>query len=440
MNKEKWFEKALAEGFESFEIYQDMTEERSFTWFEGQLDTYVVSHVLGTAFRGVTGGKMVNASSEDTGDSQMDDIISSMKQQASMISSEDKARLRRPEQIEPKEKKQPASFDAAKIREFLKKAEEKILAYDERIFQVTDLEYEENRQKRTIVNTYGMDLADEAGINVLVAGAAAKQGEEVRNAYEFEPVENPDTFDLDAFVSKLADKVTGRLGAGIPESGNVSVLIDREAMTSLFRAFSPMFCGDQIRKGISPLSDRLNEKVFSDLITIIDDPACQQAYTNCQFDDEGCPVKRKTVVDHGVFRTILHSTASADAMNCESSGNGFRRSYDSPVDSVPRNFWIEPGEKTPQELMKEMGDGIMITEFAGLHAGLRQVTGDFSLQCGGYRIKDGKRAEGLTLFTAAGNFLELLSDVKAVANDLEWGVSSTVTPSILVGSLAVSGR
>ena len=124
MNKEKWFEKALAEGFESFEIYQDMTEERRFTWFEGQLDTYVVSHVLGTAFRGVTGGRMVNASSEDTGDGQMDDIISSMKQQAAMISSEDKARLRRPEEIEPKERKQPASFDAAKIREFLKKAEE----------------------------------------------------------------------------------------------------------------------------------------------------------------------------------------------------------------------------------------------------------------------------------------------------------------------------
>ena len=55
-------------------------------------------------------------------------------------------------------------------------------------------------------------------------------------------------------------------------------------------------------------------------------------------------------------------------------------------------------------------------------------------------IEGAKRAEGLTLFTAAGNFLELLSDVKAVANDLEWGVSSTVTPSILVGSLAVSGR
>lgn len=440
MDKKKWFAKAEAEGFESFEIYQDMSEERRFTWFEGELDTYVVSHVLGTGFRGVTGGKMVNASSEDTGDGQMDDIISSMKRQASMISSDDPARLRQPEEIDVQKACLPASFDAARIREFLKKTEEKILAFDERIFQVTDLEYEESRGRRTIVNSYGMDLCDESGINVLVAGAAAKQGDEIRTAYEFEPVADPDTFDLDAFVSKLADKVTGRLGAEIPESGNVSVLIDREAMTSLLRAFSPMFCGEQIRKGISPLSGRLNTKIFSDLITITDDPACEQAYTKWQFDDEGCPVKRKAVVDHGVFRTILHSTASAQAMQCESSGNGFRRSYDSPIDTLPRNFWIEPGEKSPEELMAEMKDGILITEFAGLHAGLDHVTGDFSLQCGGFRIKDGIRAEGLTLFTAAGNILTLLSDVKAVGNDLKWGVSSIVTPSILVGSLAVSGK
>ena len=48
--------------------------------------------------------------------------------------------------------------------------------------------------------------------------------------------------------------------------------------------------------------------------------------------------------------------ASADAMNCESSGNGFRRSYDSPVDSVPRNFWIDPGEKTPEEVAIEKAE------------------------------------------------------------------------------------
>ena len=89
MNKEKWFAAAKEAGFENFEIFQELNEERTFTWFEGELDTYVTSHVLGTAFRGMYEGKMVNASSEDTSDDQMDDVLSSMKTQAAMITSED---------------------------------------------------------------------------------------------------------------------------------------------------------------------------------------------------------------------------------------------------------------------------------------------------------------------------------------------------------------
>ena len=97
MNNEKWFAAAKNAGFESFEIYQQLSEERKFTWFEGTLDTYVTSHVLGTAFRGIYDGKMVNASSEDTSDDQMDDILDSLKSQAEMITSTEKDMIRRPD-------------------------------------------------------------------------------------------------------------------------------------------------------------------------------------------------------------------------------------------------------------------------------------------------------------------------------------------------------
>jgi PmbA protein len=440
MDKNRWFEKAAQEGFESFEIYQLLSEERKFTWFEGTLDTYVVSHVLGTSFRGVIDEKLVNASSEDTGDEQMDEVLSSMKSQAAMITSDVRAALTKPQEISSAEKKKPASFHADEIRSFLKRTEEKILAYDERIFQVGDLEYEEGRERRTIVNSLGLDVCDTSGINVLVASAAARQGEEIRTHYEFEAVEDIHTFDLDEFVRTLCEGLLSQLGAVTPDSGTVPVIIDRKALTSLIRAFSPMFCGESVRKGISPLCGKTGTKVFSGRITIIDDPACSEALQQWPFDDEGCPAKRKLVVDHGVLKTILHSKASASAMNTESTGNGFRSSYSAPVDAAPRNFWIEPGEKTQEELMAEMGEGILITGFAGLHAGLDHVSGDFSLQCSGFAVRDGKKAEGLTLFTAAGNILTLLSSVQAVGSDLKRGLSSTVAPSVWFESLAISGK
>jgi PmbA protein len=260
MDKNRWFACAKEAGFESFEIYQLLNEERSFTWFEGELDSYVTSHVLGTAFRGVIDSKMVNASSEDTSDDQMEDVIASMKQQAQMISNEEKADLRKPEEIKQEDKQIPVSANADVIRALLGETEKKILAFDERIFQVTDLVYEESRTIRTIVNTYGMDLKEVSGINVLVAGAAAKENEEIRNHYEFEPVDDAASFDSDDFVKQLCEKTVGKLGASTPASGEYPVIIERGAFTQLFGAYSSMFCGDAFRKGISPLCGKLNEK------------------------------------------------------------------------------------------------------------------------------------------------------------------------------------
>ena len=440
MNKEKWFAAAKEAGFENFEIFQELNEERTFTWFEGELDTYVTSHVLGTAFRGMYEGKMVNASSEDTSDDQMDDVLSSMKTQAAMITSEDAEMPRGKEEINALEKKEFVHFDANDIKALLKKTEEKIFAFDKRIFQVNHLTFQESTSKRTIANTLGVDLEEESGVHVLVAGAAAKEGDEIRTGFEMEKADDLSALDLDEFIKRLGEDVLSQLNASIPSSGTYPVIIEKGALTQLFAAFADMFSGEQIHKGISPLRDSLNKQVFSDKITIVDDPACEDAALRCAFDDEGCPTRRKTLVENGVFKEMLHSTKSALAMNTESSGNGFRASYDSPIGVRPRNCMIVPGEKDLDGLMAEMKEGILITDFAGLHAGLNHVTGDFSLQSSGYLIKDGKKAGGLTLMTAAGNFLDLLSNVREVGSDLKWGIRSIVTPSILFDSVSISGK
>ena len=41
MNKQKWIEYALQEGFSDFEIYQSLSSEKKVTWYEGQMDTFV---------------------------------------------------------------------------------------------------------------------------------------------------------------------------------------------------------------------------------------------------------------------------------------------------------------------------------------------------------------------------------------------------------------
>jgi len=82
----------------------------------------------------------------------------------------------------------------------------------------------------------------------------------------------------------------------------------------------------------------------------------------------------------------------------------------------------------------------VVTDLAGLHAGLDSVTGDFSLQCQGYLVKNGRKDRSVNLITIAGNYLDLMKQVTAVGNDLEWKTHTCASPSIAFAELAVSGE
>ncbi|MBR2990331.1 MAG: TldD/PmbA family protein, partial [Solobacterium sp.] len=277
-------------------------------------------------------------------------------------------------------------------------------------------------------------------IQILTCGAAARNGSDIKNEYRSEIVEDIRTFDRDAFVEKLCTAVLNKLNASSMPSGTYPVIFESSAMTALFTAFSSMFSGELIAKGISPLRDQAGKQVFSEKITITDDPLRPEAAIIFPFDDEGCPTSAKTIVDHGVLKTILHDTRSASGMNTESTGNGFRGSYASPVEVTPVNCCIEPGDQTLDELCADMRDGLVITSLAGLHAGVNPVTTDFSLQCSGYTVKDGVRDHSVTLITVAGNFIELLKQVASVGNDLDWQYSTIAAPSIAFQGVAISGE
>ena len=59
-----------------------------------------------------------------------------------------------------------------------------------------------------------------------------------------------------------------------------------------------------------------------------------------------------------------------------------------------------------------MGDGLLLTSLMGLHAGTNAVSGDFSLSAEGFRIKGGRIDTPVEQITVAGNFYQLLAEVK----------------------------
>lgn len=440
MNKQKWMQTALDMGMEGLEITTARSVSRELTWFEGKMDTFVNSRILYTSLRALVDGKIVSLSIEKVDDDKMMETLGQLKDTAKYVSDSEKdifVGVMETEEVHSDRKW--VEPDASRIQEFLADLEKRLLAADPRVKMVNQLGFESGRNESELTNTLGVNVQDGYEMQTVVADITMVEGEDLRDGYLVRPVYDLETFDVEGFVDELIAKVASTLNAKSCSARTCPVIFEKEAMSTLLSCFAGMFSGDLIYKGISPISNRLNEKVFSDQITIIDDPRNLDAIHMQNYDDEGHPTYTKTLIDKGVFKTILHNTRSAIKMNAESTGNGFKSGAGATGVS-PMNLYIQNGDQSFEKLLKEMDNGVVITDLQGMHAGVDFVSGNFSLQAKGYLVENGQKVRPLTLITVAGNFFDLLSDVWAVGDDLEWQLRSITSPSILFRKAAIGGN
>lgn len=441
MNKEAWIQSALNKGIEEFEIYQSEQKGRSITWFEGQMEALTTHNVLGTAIRGIYQGNMAHMALEKVEDEKMDTILDSLIEQAQNVTSTDVAQLRKPEKYEEvSTHKLWVEPSVEQIKETLLDLEKKIAAYDERVIQVASLGWEQSSGTRSIMNSLGLQVEDHDCVQYLVASVVVAENGVVKDDYKIEVIENLAFFDQDAFVKDLCEKALFKLNARSMPSCQLPVIFSKEAMTPLFNAFMGLFNGDLIYKGISPIKDRLNEAIFSNKITIIDNPKNTDCLSIANFDDEGCPTQRTVLVHDGIFTNMLLDTKSANRLHLESTGNGFKSGYASNVSVQPMNCNIQKGTKSLEKMCQEMKDGLVIDNLQGLHCGIDFVSTNFSLQCSGYLVKDGKKDQAIHLITVADSFLNLMNKVVDVGNDLDWQYHQVASPSIRFSECAISGE
>ena len=107
---------------------------------------------------------------------------------------------------------------------------------------------------------------------------------------------------------------------------------------------------------------------------------------------------------------------------------------------APSNLYIVPGKESPDALLAKMGDGLLVTEVSGLHAGANAISGDFSLLARGWEVRGGKTVRAVEQFTVAGNFYKLMEDITAIADDLLFEGSPIGSPSVMVKRLSVAGE
>ena len=442
---EKLVKAGMEYGFEECEASFAQDSSMSIDILKGEVSSYENSVTSTLSFRGLKNGQMGYCSTNILNDDSIDFLLKSAMENCEVLNDED------PQFIYCDENNKDLYFSQiteAFAKNTYKKFEDlglglekAILALDERIDAVDILSINCGTGPFLIINSKGLhSYRDTDGISLFASGRAIDADGSVKSGGHYWIGKDIDDFDQEKFLKKFKENLIGKMGAKSVKAGSYKTILRNEAFQQFFMVFFGNFLATTMQRGLSLLADKEGTKIASDALTVKECPMLEKALTKIPFDDEGVLTTEKAIIDKGTFATALYDLKSANKAGRESTGNGFRAG--SAVSEMPTNLVVEAGEKTLEGLMEEVGEGIMLTDLSGLHAGVNAISGDFSLLCEGYLIEGGKKGRPVEQITVAGNFYDVIKSIKSVGNDiinLPSGEAEFFTPSVYVGELAISG-
>lgn len=233
-----------------------------------------------------------------------------------------------------------------------------------------------------------------------------------------------------------ARRTLRRLGARKVPTCRVPVILEPQVARAWLSEICEAVNGDSIYRGASFLAGKLGEKIAGENVTISDDGAMRGGLGSAPFDGEGVPTRRTTVVERGVLKSYLLNSYAARKLGLKTTGNAARGLAGNPGIS-PGNFFLEPGTRSPEQLLGDVREGLFVTEFLGF--GVNLVTGDFSRGASGVWIVNGELTYPVEEITVAGNLKDMLLNIGEIASDLEFR-GAVASPTIRIDGLTVAGE
>jgi len=175
--------------------------------------------------------------------------------------------------------------------------------------------------------------------------------------------------------------------------------------------------GDFNRKGSSAFCGRIGERVASAGVTVVDDGTLPARRGSLNIDDEGNPTQRTTLIENGILRGYLHDSLNARLTGVPGTGNGRRESFAHTVLPRMTNTYMLAGERTPEEIIGSVAQGIYAVNFGGGQVDI--TNGKFVFAATeAYRIENGRVTYPVKGATLIGNGPDCLTRVAMVGNDL----------------------
>ena len=334
------------------------------------------------------------------------------------------------------------SLPSSERIEWARRAEAAALAADPRIANSNGASFDAATGSKVLVNSRGFAgsyRTSYAGISVsplaVDANGAMQRDAWWSSARRMADLESPESVGREA-----ARRALRRLGARRVPTQQAPIVFAPEIARSLIGSIFEAASGDVIWRGASFLAGKLEQTIAAPAVTVLDDntmllPSGVGGFGTSPFDGEGLPSRRTVVVQDGILRSYLLNTYTARKLGMQSTHNASRGLAGTPGIGCG-NLYLHPGKQTPEEMIAEVQSGLYVTSLMGF--GTNIVTGDYSRGATGLWIENGQLTHAVEEVTIAGNLKEMLRNITAIGNDLEFR-GAVASPTLRIDGMTIAG-
>ncbi|MEM3161555.1 MAG: TldD/PmbA family protein, partial [Candidatus Bathyarchaeia archaeon] len=258
-----------------------------------------------------------------------------------------------------------------------------------------------------IVNSHGISGFDQGTIaECSLATVAREKGNVSPICFEFN-MERSYTLNPEWVGHEAAKLAASSLKAKNIETKYMKVILTQFALQQLLTyTMLNAIKADHVQRNQSALKGKIGEKVASEIITVYDDGIMEGGIHTWRFDGEGVPRQKTPIIERGILRNFIYDNYTAKKEGRESTGNSTRAGYLSTPTIEPTNFHITPGTTSPEELMGNVDEALLVYSVQGAHSS-NPASGEFSVVATpAFKVKNGKIEHAAREVMLAGNIFE----------------------------------
>ncbi len=429
----------LRKGADSAEVYIETGRELSIEVRNGEIETVQEAASQGIGFRIFKRGRMAFSSCNDFSEPATSRAIESALQFAEHTTADENNLLPDDKEItsvdglyDPRIGQTPMD---SKIE--LAKSVEKLAMKDSRITKSAGAAYSEAEGDIYLANSLGLSKSFKSSGCSLGVSVVAEKGDQKSSGREYSSrrffADLPPPADI---AAKAARKAYDMIDPRMVKTQRALVIFDPDVAGAFLGGILSAVNGERVVQGASFLGGKLNQRIASPLLTIIDDGTRAKGLASRPFDGEGVHTRHQVIIGRGVLTGFLYNTAVARRAGTASTGNASRGSFTSVPGIGSHNFYIAAATSTREEIITSTRAGLLLTEVTGY--GINPVSGDFSGGASGYWIEKGRILHPVKGLTVAGRADEILNGIDMMGDDLDLD-RMMAAPTFRIRSLQIGG-